>query len=377
METISRLRYFLYLSILIVGCTTGKNALQKGNYDASVSKAVDRLKNAPKNAEALQVLATAYDLALKSHLQKVDEAKLSADVLRWEYILADYQQLNQLADEINECPSCLAVVPNPQKFIAEVADAKYKAAEVRYELGSRLMAENTRPSAKKAYAHFEKVQSLYPNYKDVKVKIDQAYWAAVLKVVVQPIQINSSSYELNSQYFQQRVDQFISSYQQNKFVLFYDEKTAAKQKIVPDQVMSLRFDDFVVGQTYVKEKVERMKRDSVIIGQTRVNKPIYATVKATFSFFDKKVSSAGLLALTITDWETNKIVKQQRLSGTYVWQDSWASYKGDERALNDYQLKMIGKREFLPPSPAILFAEFTKPIYAQLVDEVNYFYNQY
>ena len=61
MKTISRLRYFLYLSILIVGCTTGKNALQKGNYDQSVFKSVDRLKSSPKNAEALYVLPVAYE----------------------------------------------------------------------------------------------------------------------------------------------------------------------------------------------------------------------------------------------------------------------------------------------------------------------------
>lgn len=377
MKTISRLRYFIYLSILIVGCTTGKNALQKGNYDASVNKAVDRLKSSPKNAEALQVLASAYDLALKGHLRKIDEAKLSADVLRWEYILSDYQELNQLADVINSCPSCLTVVPNPQQFITEAAAAKYKAAEVRYALGQKQLDENTRASAKKAYGNFEKAQQFYPSYKDVKVKLDEAYWAAVVRVVIQPVQVRTDRYRLSNQYFQDQVNNFIANYRNNKFVLFYDEKHATDQKIVPDQVLSLSFDDFVVGQTYVKERVEKMKRDSVIIGQTRVNKPIYGTVKATFSVFDKKVSSSGLLALIITDWNSQKIIKQQRLSGTYVWQDSWASYKGDERALTNQQLKLAGKREFFPPSPDQLFIAFTKPIYAQLVDEVNYFYSQY
>lgn len=377
MKTISRLRYFLYLSILIVGCTTGKNALQKGNYDASVSKAVDRLKSSPKNTEAMQVLTTAYELAVKDHLRKIEEAKLSANVLRWEYILADYQQINQLSDEINSCPACIAVVPNTQKFIAEAEESRYKAAEVRYALGMKLLDENNRVSAKKAYYDFERAQQLYPSFKDVKAKMDEAYWAAVLRVVVQPTQINSAYYNLSNQYFQQQVDEFMRNYQRNKFVLFYSEQQAMSQKIIADQVMSLSFDDFVVGQTYVKEKVEKMKRDSVIIGQTRQNKPIYATVKASFSTFNKQVSSSGLLRLTITDWQTQKIVKQQRLTGTYIWQDNWATYKGDDRALTNQQLKMTGKREFMPPAPDALFIAFTKPIYAQLVDEVNYFYSQY
>lgn len=116
MNSISRLRYFLYLSILIVGCTTGKNALQKGDYDAAVSKAVDRLRSSPQNKEAMQVLPEAFDLAIKTHLRKIDEAKVSADALKWEDIMYRYQKINQLSDEVNACPSCLNLVPNPPKI---------------------------------------------------------------------------------------------------------------------------------------------------------------------------------------------------------------------------------------------------------------------
>lgn len=378
MKTISRLRYFIYFSILIVAsCTTGKRALQKGNYDASVSKAVDRLKSSPKNGEAMKVLPEAYSFALNDHLRKIDEAKLSADVLRWESVLYHYQQLNQLADEINSCPACLTLVPNPQKFINEVADARSRAAEARYVLGQKQLNEGNRASAKNAYFNFEKAQQLDPSIKDIKAKMDEAYWAAVVKVVVQPVVVNSAYYKLSNQYFQQQVDDFMANYQKNRFVLFYSEQQASKQKLVPDQVLSLNFDDFVVGQTYVKERVEKLKKDSVVIGQTRANGPIYGTVKATMSIFEKKVSSSGLLSLTITDWQSRKLLRQQRLAGTYVWQDSWATYKGDERALTKQQLAMTSKREVMPPAPATLFVEFTKPIYSQLVEEINYFYNKY
>ena len=258
METSSRLRYFIYLSILFVGCTTGKNALQKGDYDASVSKAVNRLQNAPQNKEAIKVLATAYELSLNQHLRNIEEAKMSADVLRWESVMYDYQQINQLSDEINSSPAALEVVPNPRKFVAELNESKFKAAEVRYALGIKLLNEGNKVSARQAYQNFEKIQYLYPNYRDTKQKMDEAYWAAVLKVVVQPIRVNSNYYQLSNQYFQQKVSEWMNAYQRNKFVLFYDEAQAYKQKIVPDQLIRLQFDDFVVGQTYVKERVEKL-----------------------------------------------------------------------------------------------------------------------
>jgi len=378
MKNVSRLRYFIYLSLIILGgCTTGKNALQKGDYDASVSKAVGRLQNSPKNSEAMQVLKTAYNLALQDHLRKINEAKLSNDLFRWESILYDYQKINQLADDINSCPACLAIVPKPSKYIKELADSKLNAAGARYDSGMEYLRSNNRLSAKKAYYEFEKVQRLQPEYKDVNARMDDAYWAAVTRVVVEPIVVNRGPYKLSADYFQQQIDQFISSYARNKFVIFYGEDQATDQKIMPDQVLSLNFDDFVVGQTYIKEKVEKLKRDSVVIGETRERKPIYGTVKATLSIFEKNISSSGLLDMSIVDWKSRKLIYQQKFPGTYIWRDSWASFNGDERALSKNQLGMTRRKEILPPPPSALFLEFTKPIYSQLVDHISNYYNNY
>jgi len=378
MKNSSRLRYFIYLSFIIIGgCTTGKNALQKGDYDASVEKSVSRLQNSPKNSEAMQVLKMAYDLALKDHLRKIEEAKMSNDLFRWESVMYDYQKINQLADDINSCPACLVIIPKPSKYIRELADSKYYAAVARYNSGMGYMIENNRKAAKKAYYEFEKVINLQPDYKDVKAKMEDAYWAAVTKVVVQPILINSNTYKLSGDYFQQQIDQYIAKYSRNKFVIFYGEAQATEQKIVPDQVLSLNFDDFVVGQTYVKERIEKLERDSIVIGETRDKKPVYGKVKATLSIFEKNISSSGLLDMSITDWKTRKLVHQQKFPGTYVWRDSWASYKGDDRALTKQQLAITKRREQLPPPPNALFLEFTKPIYNQLVDDISYYYNNY
>ena len=376
MNSISRLRYFLYLSILIIGCTTGKNALQKGDYDAAVSKAVDRLRSSPQNKEAMQVLPEAFDLAIKTHLRKIDEAKASADGLKWENIMYRYQKINQLSDEVNACPSCLNLVPNPPKYIKEFEDSRYRAAEARYLLGERSLRENNRQSAKVAYQHFVKAQSLYPSLKGVKEKIEDAYWAAVLKVVVQPAIINSNTYRLSNQYFQEQIANYLATYKGNTFVRFYSEEEAAAQKLRADQLVELHFDDFIVGQTYVKERIEKLQRDSVVIGENRRGK-IYGTVKATYSVFEKQVSSSGLLNFAVIDLSTNKLLRNQKISGTYVWKDYWASFRGDERALDRQQLALTRKREVIPPPPGNLFVEFTKPIYAQLVDHITSFYSRY
>lgn len=376
MNIISILRSLLYLSILTIGCTTGKKALQKGDYDAAVSKAVERLKNAPQNKEALEVLPTAFELAVKTHLRKIDEAKLSSNALKWENVVYSYQKINQLSDEINNCPSCLNLIPNPTKYIKEQEEASYRAAEARYLMGERLLRENNRQSAKMAYTHFIKAQSLYPSLTGIKEKIEEAYWAAALKVVVQPAIINSNTYKLSNQYFQQQIANYLATYKKNTFVRFYTEEEAASQNIRADHLIELHFDDFIVGQTYVRERVEKLKKDSVIVGENRQGK-VYGTVKATYSIFEKQVTSSGLLNFAVIDLNANKLLRNQKLAGTYVWKDNWATFRGDERALNPQQLALTRKKEIMPPPPANLFVEFTKPIYAQLIDQITVFYSRY
>ena len=195
--------------------------------------------------------------------------------------------------------------------------------------------------------------------------------------MVQQVAVNSQYYKLSNQFFQQQINEFMVNYRGNRFVAFYTEQEASKQRIVADQIISLSFDDFIVGQTYVKERIEKVKKDSVVIGESRNREKVYGTVRGTLSIFDKRVSSSGLLSMVISDLSTNKIIRQQKLPGTFVWQDNWATFKGDERALDRQQLAMTKRREVLPPPPATLFVEFTKPIYAQLVDQVNSFYSRY
>jgi len=169
----------------------------------------------------------------------------------------------------------------------------------------------------------------------------------------------------------------MANYETKNFVMFFRPEEARRQRIQTDHVMILSFDDFIVGQTYVKERVEEVKKENVLIGYTDQRRPVYSTVKAQLSIFDKTISSGGQLDMTILDARTKRVLNQQKMPGTFVWQDSWASYRGDQRALSKEQLALCKKKEVMPPPPQTLFLEFTKPIYNQTVSRINSFYNRY
>ena len=373
--SVSRLFLFV-LSFLMIDCSSGKRSLEKGNYDQAVYQAVNRLQKDTDNRKALKTLVDAYGYAAGDHLDKIREAKLSSDVLRWETVIREYEALNALIDEIKRCPSCRQTIPLPEKYTSEIAEARLNAAAVRYARGLKLLEEKNRLSAKQAYYDFEKTDQLSPGYKDIFQKMDEAYWAAVIKVVVEPVQLGRSAYKLSNEYFQNKIFEYLENYERRSFIKFYTPKEARKQDLVPDQVLSLNFDDFVVGQTYLKEKVEEVKRDSVKLG-TSEGKDVYGTVKAQVSVFEKTISSAGLLNVKVIDWQTKNTLSHEKMEGTFVWQDKWGSYKGDERALSKEDKSLVKRREGFPPPPEELFIEFTKPLYAQLTEKIKRFYNRY
>jgi hypothetical protein len=364
-------------TLLIQACSSGQKLLEKGAYDRAVYSAVDRLKSNSTNKKAINTLREAYDLATNRHLQRIKELKLVTTSFKWEAIAEEYSALNNLATIIGNCPACMKVVPSTKKYITELDDARYYAAEDRYNEGKKTLAIGTREAARNAYEHFDQADKLFFGFKDVKKQLDDAYWAAVLKVVVEPVRVNSNLYKLSNDYFQNKIHEFMFQYEDRSFIKFYSPAEAQKAKIKPHQFLYLSFDDFIVGQTYVKEKVQEVKKDSVKIGETRLKQAIYGTVKAQLITFEKSITSSGLLDLTIVDAATGRLLSQEKMPGTFVWLDSWGTYKGDDRALTREEIILCNRKETMPPPPQALFLEFTKPIYNQVVAKINTFYKRY
>ena len=58
------------LVMILFSCSTGKKALQRGDYFSAISKAVDRLKSAPDNKNATTVLKDGYPFKWEQRIHK-------------------------------------------------------------------------------------------------------------------------------------------------------------------------------------------------------------------------------------------------------------------------------------------------------------------
>ena len=254
---------------LFESCTSGKQAYQKGNYDDAVLKAISRLRKNPNNKKASETLMQSYPLTISWHQDNIARAKQSNDDFKWERVITEYKQVNYLYEQLQRCPACLRLVVSPVHYAVELNEAREKGAAIRYQRGNEILERarttRNRSEAIEAYRHFEVAFNLMGEYKDARDKMVEAKFLATLKVVVEPIPAHRSL-EISHEFFENKILEFIETMQVNEFVQFYSLAEARNIGLEqPDQIIQLQFDEFVLGQIYMKEKEVQLSKDSVVL----------------------------------------------------------------------------------------------------------------
>jgi hypothetical protein len=367
----------MMILLVLTACSTGRNAYQKGDYKKAVNEAVERLRRTPNNKKAQMTLKDGYADFLNYYQAKINDTKRSSDPNRWETAMNLYVDLNTLANEIQRCPAANRLV-HAQSFRAEYEEMRRNASEAQFQMGMNDLNAADRPHAKTAYFHFKRASELQTERRDAQEQMARAKEMAMVRVLVKPVGIHSQMYSISNDFFESQVMNFLKNANFGEFVEFYSERDGLKYA---DNVMEMNFDDFMVGQTYIKEDNFERKRDNVIVGTNIIKKDsivnVYGTVSAKVKTFQKTITSSGLLDMKLKDGRTGAVEMHRKFTGTFVWEDRWGMFVGDERALMDSDKCFVNHTPSPNPAPQALFIEFTKPIYAQLTDCVTSYYRNF
>lgn len=373
------------LLVLLPACKSTKRAYEQGDYATAVYNSVERLRRSPDNKKARQTLKLAYPALKDYHLQEIATAKLSPNPFRWEEVMHHYEILNRAHDEIRRSPAALKIIPAPTQYLSEYNQATQNAAEARYLLGNQrleLAEAGDREAAKEAYDHYQRALEIRPAYRDAEDRSLQALDLATVYVLIEPIPMHSRTLELSNEFFENQMAEYIAANQLNPFVRFFPPSMAGRTPREPDHIIRMQFDDFVVGQAYVRERVVQRRKDSVVVGTVKVKADssvnVYGTVEAEMHQFQKQITSTGLLDVRILDTRSTALITQQKFPGTHQWYDYWGFFSGDRRALEEEDERYLTKRREVPnPPPQVLFTEFTRPIFSQVTNFVERFYRNY
>jgi hypothetical protein len=367
------------LIVTVAACSSGRKALQRGDYYDAAIKAIERLRSDPGNAKAVQTLEQAYPLAVDDAERQAAKAPASRDVRVLERNITLYQRMNSLADNILHCPGALRVIPSPVVYEQQLRETMDLVGALYYEQGMAALAVGTLESARAAYDALSRTARYTPGYRDVDTQLEKARYLATIRVVVtRPL--TPPNYQFDAMWFYDQLMAEVNTRTYRNLVRFYSpEEAAAEGMNSPHQVLVLDFADFTVGNTASTSNTTEFRRDSVVVGTTRVNgrdQNVYGTVKAKYTINRLEIISQGVLTVRILDGTTQRVANQRAFPGRSVWFTESASFNGDERALSKEQLSKVGSKLLPLPPQQELFRSFAVPLYAQASSYIGNIYSR-
>ncbi|MCH1416942.1 MAG: hypothetical protein L7U68_00135 [Flavobacteriaceae bacterium] len=352
---------------LLSACTSSKQQFEKGNYEKAVALSIKKLRKKPDNNKQKNILKAAYAYAVQVSEEKIKQHQQSTDRFKWDRVIVQYRKMQQLYTDLLQCPACLAVI-EPIDLQNELNQALAEGAQVYVEEGQKALATQQKEGGRLAYRQFTQAKAYQNNYGNIDRMLNQARIQGTEIIGISRIPVSSKGLELNTAFFLQQLTQALNDLNYF-FAVFAQVEQLAEQQQVPDQVVDLSFDDYYIGQTYVKEVRESLVRDSVKVGEVTdslgTKYSVYGEVKADLQRFEKTIESGGLLNIAIVEPKSRSILFQQKIPSTTVWENDWATYQGDKRALTKEELALTQEKELLPPPPQDLFYSFTRPLFDQ------------
>ncbi len=353
----------LYLSLLlfVFACSSVKQsskALYSGDYEQAIEIAVSRLqKNKQKKAdfEQIAILEDAFAKMKTAYGDRISFLKKDSNVNTQE-VYNLYLRMDRIQNKIK--PLIPLYKENGtqanfhfENYSDEIIQAKEDYISSLYNNGVILMKGNKLDN-RKAYNAFGELLNLYPNYKDVKKLRDDARYNGTDFVfviiennanVIIPTRLQEALLDFNTY----GLDDFWTEYHSNKLskvkydyevvlefreVLVSPERLAEKEIPLEREITETTYRTDRNGNYVLDERGNRIKDEKKVVVKGRLNQVIQT----------KSVAVAG--QVHYFDLQRNQKINSYPLQSEFIFENVFATFKGDNRVLNNDELAMTKNR---------------------------------
>ena len=354
---------------------TKKDYLSHGNEDKTLYDAVKTLNKFPGDSDALKALPVLYSLAQQRHLAKISTYKNENTLGSRDKLIGEYLILQKMYDALTGDPTSNMLV-TAVNYQFDLTDSKQQAAEAYYQEAISATAQPGRDNAKKAWTYFKKADKFVPGYKDAKSKMEEAYQNAIVNVVIYPVQDNSfyfntglgnSGYNSN-EYFQQNLVREMGDNARRYPARFYSEWEARRHSIKADWVVDLTLRNLDIPRPYGSSYI-RNASQQIEAGRDSSGHVTYQTVYATVNITRQSFTARGQMDVDITEAGTRKNITSRSYSEDYRWQQEYADYTGDSRALSASDWELVSNNNHMnnnQPNKEDVLTELYRRFYPQV-----------
>ena len=270
-------------------------------------------------------------------------------------------------------------------------DAIERAAEAYYSEGDRLSKMTGREIQKQAAKEFKTAENICPGYKDASNRYEECRKAGILRMAIIPFVDKSGVRGKYGALSDMITDDIISNVMNNPYTAEFLEiisrsdleQILQEQKlgltgIIDDETVAelgrvLGLHEILTGQItqviFVPErKTSRNEQQKANIWEKVGEEYKEREVQATVAFHKKMTSATISGSYKIIDVNTAKLKTSRSFSGDADFTTEWATYSGDERALNNDAKKLIKLFEEPAPIEAEMVSRATKNLSQSLVN---------
>jgi hypothetical protein len=368
---------------MLFACSGSRSTVANTAEDKALISAIKSLNKNPSDVPTQNNLNELYREASKIHLDNIEVYETLKEADKWDKLIKEYYSLQKLSDVINSSAAAKKIIKAPS-YNAKIEVTRQNAAADYYQEGLNYLDKNDKRSSRQALAAFKKSNSYVTGYKDVERQLDIAFEHSVLNVVVNPVTDNSFYYSnmgrnrfgnsFNNDYLQRSLVRDLGGdFNKNSLARFYTDRDADRANIDVDWVVDLTWIDLDIPQPYTRRDSRTVNRQ-IEIGKDTSGRAVYKTVSAKVNVTRQYFTARGQLECRITDINTRNNIGLNRYPSQVDWEQEYATYTGDSRALDSRYLAMIQNtnRRRLPDKDEIL-NELYEKIYPQVK---NYIYNK-
>ena len=216
-------------------------------------------------------------------------------------------------------------------------------------------------------------------FQDATLKMAEAYQNAIINVVINPVQDNSYffntgwgnyGYNYSNEYFQQTLVRELKGINSNRYpARFYTDWEARRENIRPDWEVDLTWQFLNIPQPTINQYSRNVSRQ-IEAGRDTSGKVQYQTVTATLSIIKKYFNASGDLELRITDVNTGRNITTNRYNDQFNWQEEYATYRGDSRALSSNDYALLNNNNYQIPRKEDILNQLSQRIYPQVKNRI-------